>query len=340
MVWRCRITITWLPDYLNCLFSWILGLFFLSFSWENDAFLTINYMFFLACRNGVGHLDWSHRGGRWKWKVEVTHRCLRSKFSQRPNLNASDIRGKTALIFASSYGHREARLAPPSLSIFLVGWIGWLGCFKSHGGGVVKETGASNAPGNRWNGEFFDPTCQPAQPKSHKPGSWWLDCLKKNDQSRGLYLVGNFEYSTYFCRLFFVPSNINFNIFMVWQWRQRFLCFLGPLTHLTFRTSWKHQPFMYIYRQIYREPSHGSIMVTMNFGRWWTTCWTRPRIVLRSMPLMTLTRQPCIMQPGGDLFLKSRWMKGWHWRNLLFFWLAVLGTQKLESYKSNICMYI
>ena len=34
----------------------------------------------------------------------------RSKFSQRPNLNASDIRGKTALIFASSYGHREAPL--------------------------------------------------------------------------------------------------------------------------------------------------------------------------------------------------------------------------------------
>jgi len=32
---------------------------------------------------------------------------IMSKFSQRPNLNASDIRGKTALIFASSYGHRE-----------------------------------------------------------------------------------------------------------------------------------------------------------------------------------------------------------------------------------------
>eukprot|EP00435_Cladocopium_sp_Y103_P055120 s731_g18.t1 len=32
---------------------------------------------------------------------------IMSKFSQRPNLNASDIRGKTALIYASSYGHRE-----------------------------------------------------------------------------------------------------------------------------------------------------------------------------------------------------------------------------------------
>lgn len=45
-----------------------------------------------------------------------------------------------------------------------------------------------------------------------------------------------------------------------------------------------------------------------NFGRWWTTCWTRPRIVLRSMPLMTLTRQPCIMQPGGHCFGK---VDGW-----------------------------
>lgn len=128
---------------------------------------------------------------------------------------------------------------------------------------------------------------------------------------------------------------------MVWKWRRRFLCFLGPLTHLTFRTSWKHQPFMYMYRQIYREPSHGSIMVTMNFGRWWTTCWTRPRIVLRSMPLMTLTRQPCIMQPGGDqIWEKSMKWKGWRAEFLSFFWLAVLGTRKLESYKSNICMYI
>lgn len=32
---------------------------------------------------------------------------IMSKFSQRPNLNASDVRGKTALIYASSYGHRE-----------------------------------------------------------------------------------------------------------------------------------------------------------------------------------------------------------------------------------------
>merc|ERR1711920_62744 len=29
------------------------------------------------------------------------------KFTSRPNLNASDIRGKTALIYASAYGHKE-----------------------------------------------------------------------------------------------------------------------------------------------------------------------------------------------------------------------------------------
>lgn len=152
MVWRRRITITWWPDYLNCLFSWILGLFFVVFLRKGRISDCKLHVFFLACRNGVGHIDWSHRGGRWK---VVTHWCLRSKFSQRPNLNASDIRGKTALIFASSYGHREARLEP-SLWIFLVGWIGWLGASKIMGevwgDVVVKETGASNAPG--W-GEIF-----------------------------------------------------------------------------------------------------------------------------------------------------------------------------------------
>lgn len=80
--------------------------------------------------------------------MEVTHRCLRSKFSQRPNLNASDIRGKTALIFASSYGHREASRG--ACRFFC--WVDWmLGVLQKSWGRfedvVVKETGASNAPG-------------------------------------------------------------------------------------------------------------------------------------------------------------------------------------------------
>ena len=188
---------------------------------------------------------------------------------------------------------------------FFVGWIGCLGVLQKSWGRfedvVVKETGASNAPG--WGEtESSDPN------KSHKPGIWWLDCLNKNDLSRGLYLVGNFEYSTYFCRLFFFRQTTNFNIFIVWQWRQWFLCFLAPLTHLTFRTSWKTSTIhVHVGKYTIIRPMDPS-WFSWNFGRWWTTCWTRPRIVLRSMPLMTLTRQPCIMQPGGHCFGK---VDGW-----------------------------
>ncbi|CAJ1428649.1 unnamed protein product, partial [Effrenium voratum] len=40
-------------------------------------------------------------------KVVEPSSGIMSKFAQKPNLNASDIRGKTALIYAASYGNRE-----------------------------------------------------------------------------------------------------------------------------------------------------------------------------------------------------------------------------------------
>lgn len=176
---------------------------------------------------------------------------------------------------------------------------------------VVKETGASNAPG--WGEtESSDPN------KSHKPGIWWLDCLNKNDLSRGLYLVGNFEYSTYFCRLFFFRQT-QISIFSLFDNGGNGFCvFLHPwhIWHFEHHGNINHSCTC---RQIYHNPSHGSIMVFMEFRQVVDYLLNKAKDSIEVNAVDDTDKTALHHAARRTLFWKSRWMKGWHWRNLLFF---------------------